>query len=121
MTLEDTPLASSKVVTTFAELDLAERFQCFLIAGLELAKREDPVAASCNDITFPCKFCTCLVEPAKLVEVVLPHDLPIVEIATTNQYEKEVVYLDANNRSHIEKKRVIRSVHSQWQYHVSTA
>jgi len=60
------------------ELDLTERFRCFLSTGLVLAKQEDPFAANCNGLT------SCLGQLATLVDVLLPHDLPI--IATAHQY-----------------------------------
>lgn len=93
-TLEDTPLASSTVVTTFAELDLTRRFRCF--TGLVLAKQEDPFADNFHGLT------SCLVEQVKLVEVVLPYDLPI--IATINQHWKCIFGFQQDRSQNLKKK-----------------
>lgn len=62
-----------------------------------------------------------MVEPVKLVEVVLPHDLPIVE----KQSNIEPMMYALMPTEHIvqleEEKRAIPSVHLQWQYRLSTA
>jgi hypothetical protein len=59
-----------------------------------------------------------LVEQVKLVEVVLPYDLPI--IATINQHWK-CIFGFQQDRSQNLKKKVILSIHRHWQYHVSAA
>jgi hypothetical protein len=62
-----------------------------------------------------------LVEPVNLVEVVLPHDLPIVEQPIKYKTYDSMLSSQQNRSSNLKKKGAITSVHLQWQYHLSTA